>query len=363
MRARTGNAVMLRATATNRVNGNRPTPCGASCGCIVRASVAPRARGNRMLPRLTPTTACLALRRVRRSSSTPIRNRNASRARLPRAEMTGRAAAGRRWCATPGPSQPSREGPSRTPTRISPMTGGWPSRRTAQPPAWQASITAGTASSTGSSGSVGNTDVSRVEAMGRHRPAKADVAAKGAGRQQREGPSAAGPDRRWSSGRSGGGSGPQERQGGAAQRSGNAGHLAEVDGDHLDPAGGQLASDPVAAFGDHDDAGGNRQDVDLDSERLVVGDIDQVEALVEPADLVRREDAAVDESGTGRDDVEVVVEVDDAAGGEPDRRDFAVDVVLGERGLQRVSSLRGRLRPRWCPRRAARRSVFRPQGR
>src|SRR5205814_1440361 len=96
---------------------------------------------------------------------------------------------------------------------------------------------------------------------------------------------------------------------------------------------------PVAAFGGNDDAGGDRQDVDLDGERLVVGDVDQVEVLVEPADLVRGEDAAVDEGGAWGDDVEVVVEVDDASGREPDGRDFAVDAVLDEGGPQGVSPL------------------------
>src|SRR5436190_21684034 len=113
-----------------------------------------------------------------------------------------------------------------------------------------------------------------------------------------------------------------ERQGGAAQRSGDAGHLGVVDGDDLDPARGELTGDPVAGGGGYDDAGGDSQDVDLDGERLVVGDVDQVEALGEPADLVRRKSAAVDEGGARGDDVEVVVEVDDAASREPDGHDF-----------------------------------------
>ncbi|MFE3072550.1 hypothetical protein [Streptomyces sp. NPDC059247] len=52
--------------------------------------------------------------------------------------------------------------------------------------------------------------------------------------------------------------------------------------------------------------------------------------LLEPVQFGGREDGAVDEGGAGRDNGEVVVEVDDAASGEADRADLAVDAVVGQ---------------------------------
>ena len=144
---------MLIDTAMNSTNGSFPVPGGAKSPYMPRASSVPSSNGSAMPAWETATAVLLLPRRDLRSSSSPTRNMNTSRPMFPSTPMYGSADCGNSHAWPAGQSQPSRDGPNRMPTSISPTTAGCPSRLSNWAPALQARITTGTATSRGVSGS------------------------------------------------------------------------------------------------------------------------------------------------------------------------------------------------------------------
>jgi len=86
---------------------------------------------------LTATATRPRPRRWPGSRERPVRNMKTSSPSWPREPTWPRTSGGRRYSLACGQIPLSRDGPSRMPATISPMTAGCPSRRAAAPPRWQ----------------------------------------------------------------------------------------------------------------------------------------------------------------------------------------------------------------------------------
>jgi hypothetical protein len=124
MLASTGNAVMLIAIPTKRMNDNRGTPGGASEECSLVPADAPSANGTMMLAWLMTTEARTRFRRSDGSSSSPTRNMNSTSPIWLTVPSKPRDDVGNKAALMDGASQPRRDGPRTIPARTSAITSG-----------------------------------------------------------------------------------------------------------------------------------------------------------------------------------------------------------------------------------------------